>query len=286
MRYKTFRGVTFAIDRPQGYIKSWPLPGGGTKRYQYPCDYGYFPKLIAADGEGLDAFVGNTQNGHFESFEKLKPEGKGYVHDEFKFIVGVNDAELRHIYSLYGNRELNARRVYPSFDALLRAAYASCGQSFPKTAMMQNPAFYVTPDGPKQMESRDFDHVWGNFRKYGAAAAHEKLWPSSMPQELPLASLNHLRQPQSADVQAFEDDAFDALDRGNSVKPMGEESAASVFGGEDKTSELYEYAPAQKDMRNLDQITRSGITTAMEANDELGEDSSMPQPGVIHYMEG
>lgn len=289
MPYKKFKGVTFAIDRPKGYVKTWPLPNGGVKRYRYPCDYGYFPTLIAADGEGLDAFVGNTENGHFESFEKLKPaSGGGYVHDEFKFIVGLNDAELRAVYELYGRNELNARRVYSSFAALLRAAYATCGKTPPtqKAAMMANPTFYVTPQGPQQMESQDFDHLWEKFHKYGAAAAHRKLWPTGMPLELPFASLNHKREPQEADIQSYEDDAFDAIDRGDSVAPTGDETIYSASSGEDKTSSLFEYAPALKDDTNIDLNTRSGITTAFEANEELGEDSSMPQPGVNHFAEG
>lgn len=289
MPYKKFRGVTFTIDRPRGFIKTWPLPGGGTKKYQYPCDYGYFPTLIAADGEGLDAFVGNSENGHFESFEKLKPApGGGFVHDEFKFIVGVNDSELRAIYALYGARELNARRVYPSFQALLRAAYATCGKTPPseKSAMMANPTFYVTPQGPQQMESQDFDHLWAKFRKYGSLAASKMLWPVNFPVELPLASERNKRAPAQADVQRYEDDAFDAIDRGDSVAPKGDESSLSATPGEDKTSSLFEYAPALKDDRNIKQVTRSGITTAFEDNDELGDDSSMPEPGVIHFAKG
>lgn len=289
MPYKKFKGVTFAIDRPKGFVKTWRLPNGGVKKYQYPCDYGYFPTLIAADGEGLDAFVGNTENGHFESFEKLKPaQGGGYTHDEFKFIVGLNDAELRLVYSLYGTKELNARRIYPSFQALLRAAYATCGKTLPtqKAAMMANPTYFVTPQGPKQMESQDFDHLWDRFRKYGAASAHMKLWPTAMPIQMPLASLDHKREPQESDVQAFADDTFDAIDRGNSVVPKGEELTDWAPSGEDKTSSLFEYAPALKDDRNIEQVTRSGITTAFEDNEELGEDSSMPQPSANHAAKG
>lgn len=294
MRYKKFKGFTFAIDRPEGYVKTWSLPGGGVKRYRYPVDYGYFPQLIAGDGEGLDAFVGDTENGHFESFEKLKPaQGGGYVHDEFKFIVGLSDAELRLVYTLYNPAELNGRRVYPSFEALVRSAYAVCGRQPPnsKTAMMLNPTFYVTPDGPQQMESQDFDHVWGRFQKQGAAASHRKLWPYGIPVQLPLASDSHLREPQQADVQGFEEDVFDALDRGESYRPDGDESAASVFGGEDKTSEFdpghtVDYSFAELDKRNPEERTRSDITQAFETNEALGDDSSMSMPGVIHHALG
>jgi len=109
---KTFQGTTFIIDRPKGTVKVWPRPDGGEKRFVYPCDYGYFPRLKGEDGEGLDAFVGDDANGHYEVFQKLKPrDGGGMELDETKFLVGVSNAEREAIYRLYGD-EIHARRVF------------------------------------------------------------------------------------------------------------------------------------------------------------------------------
>lgn len=109
---KTFGGTTFIIDRPKGTVKVWPQPDGGEKRFVYPCDYGYFPRLKGEDGEGLDAFVGDDPAGHYEVFQKLKPrDGGGMELDETKFLVGVSDAEREAIYRLYGD-ETHARRVF------------------------------------------------------------------------------------------------------------------------------------------------------------------------------
>lgn len=114
MKTKTFGPFTFKIDRPKGFTKEWP----GGKTFTYPCDYGYFPRLMGEDEEGLDAFVGDDPNGHLESFQKLKRTDNGrLVPDETKFLLGVTDAERETIYRLYG-LEVNARRVYSNVDQL------------------------------------------------------------------------------------------------------------------------------------------------------------------------
>lgn len=119
----------FTIDRPKGTVKEWPQPDGSTKRFTYPCDYGYWPKIKGEDGEGLDAFVGNDPGGHKESFQKLKPDG---TPDETKFLLGVTDKEREVIYGLY-MREVHARRVYEDWDEVQTALEAFQGKQH-KTA--------------------------------------------------------------------------------------------------------------------------------------------------------
>jgi hypothetical protein len=113
VKTKTFGPFAFKIDRPKGFTKEWP----GGKTFTYPCDYGYFPRLMGEDEEGLDVFVGDDPNGHLESFQKLRREGSKLVPDETKFLLGVTDAEREAIYRLYG-LEVNARRVYDNVDQL------------------------------------------------------------------------------------------------------------------------------------------------------------------------
>lgn len=103
---------SFVIDRPKGTVKEWPQPDGSVKRFVYPCDYGYWPKIKGEDGEGLDAFVGDDPKGHKESFQKLNPDG---TPDETKFLLGVTDRQREAIYGLY-KTEVNARRVYDDWD--------------------------------------------------------------------------------------------------------------------------------------------------------------------------
>lgn len=117
LKTKKFGPFIFKIDRPAGYVKEWPRPDGSVKRFTYPVDYGYWPKIKGEDGEGLDAFVGDDEKGHLESFQKLNPDGSL---DETKFLLGVSDAEREKIYKLYGT-EVHARRVYETFDDVQKA---------------------------------------------------------------------------------------------------------------------------------------------------------------------
>ena len=119
MTRKAFGGLTFVIDRPKGYVKTWPQPGGGEKSFTYPVDYGYLPRHKGEDDEGLDFFVGD-EGPHLESFQKLRKNDDGkYVLDETKFLVGVTDAERETIYKLYGP-EVWHRKVYRDMDELQR----------------------------------------------------------------------------------------------------------------------------------------------------------------------
>lgn len=137
VRRKTFQGTEFFIDRPKGTLKVWPQPDGTEKKFVYPCDYGYFPRLKGEDAEGLDAFVGDDPNGHYESFQKLKPRAEGGVElDETKFLVGVSDAEREAIYRLYGD-EIHARKVYRDMAQLqdaLKKFESKAKERYVKTA--------------------------------------------------------------------------------------------------------------------------------------------------------
>jgi len=120
MRTKKFGTLTFKIDRPKGTVKEWPKPDGSVRRYTYGTDYGYLPRFTGEDGEGLDFFVGDAEDGHLESFQKLKKNDDGkYVLDETKFLVGVTDAEREDIYKLYGP-EVWHRKRYRDMDELER----------------------------------------------------------------------------------------------------------------------------------------------------------------------
>lgn len=130
MKTKTLGPFTFTIDRPEGTVKEWP----GGKRFVYPVDYGFFPKLKGEDGEGLDAFVGDDPDGHLESFQKLKANRDGkLVADETKYLLGVNDRDREKIYRLYG-REVNARRVYDSWDDVGKSLQRFEAKNVTKTA--------------------------------------------------------------------------------------------------------------------------------------------------------
>lgn len=110
----------FEIDRPKGFLKTWDLPDGSQKSYEYPVDYGYFIGHTGEDDEGLDAFVGSDPAAPIESFLKLMPGPDGtLIPDETKFLVGLTEEERQKVMALYKPEEVVAPRVYVDFYDLL-----------------------------------------------------------------------------------------------------------------------------------------------------------------------
>lgn len=164
MKTKQFGNVTFKIDRPKGYVKTWDQPNGRKKVFVYPVDYGFFPGHLGEDDEGLDAFVGDDPNGHFEAFQKLKRNDEGqYVLDETKFLVGVSDAEREKIYSLYGP-EVWARRVFYDVKELLSVAskFKPARKDRYKTAsvLKDNTPYYRPSRNPTVEEAARQDQLY------------------------------------------------------------------------------------------------------------------------------
>ena len=115
----------FEIDRPKGFVKTWDLPDGSKKTYEYPVDYGYFVGHTGEDDEGLDAFVGSDPAAPIESFLKLMPgPDGGLVPDETKFLVGLTPEERVKVMALYKPEEVVGMRTYTDFYDLLASLNA------------------------------------------------------------------------------------------------------------------------------------------------------------------
>lgn len=115
----------FEIDRPRGFVKTWDLPDGSKKSYEYPVDYGYFVGHTGEDDEGLDAFVGSDPAAPIESFLKLMPgPDGGLVPDETKFLVGLTPEERVKVMALYRPEEVVGMRTYTDFYDLLASLNA------------------------------------------------------------------------------------------------------------------------------------------------------------------
>jgi hypothetical protein len=258
---KVFQDTTFKIDRPKGFVKTWNLSDGKKKMYTYPVDYGYFPKLKGEDGEGLDAFVGDDPNGHYESFVKLFPDGKV---DETKFLVGVTDNERRNIYSLYGQREVSNRVVYDSLKDLLEYAQSFKGKKREKTATVPNPAQEVTPD--------------------------KTVVPKNKRPNIAI------KQGAAPGLAPAIDETFKSVDRGESIKTKGEENGI-VEPFENKAAEerffkklfklaendgISEYAPLVSKPTPSKKEIRTGIELGFRNNETFDRDSGMTMPGTLN----
>jgi hypothetical protein len=296
MKTKDFEGVRFYIDRPKGFVKTWDLPDGSKKTYTYPVDYGYFPKILGEDGEGLDAFVGDDPNGHYESFEKLKPSesGNGLVLDETKFLVGVTDAERDKIYGLYNGGEVSCRVTYPSLSMLLLKAESFKGKKHSKIATVQNPAKQVTLSGaidPKDKELMardDFATEAGKIAmclKFGIDVSDLNQYPINKP------------VAEFITRQKLLEDGFRGIDREKNVVPLGDESSLSVTPVTEKTSAKGELLnpvadPGVTDYGFMQKIKlipadqRSTIRQTFDGIDTFDKTSPMTDPGTINQAPG
>jgi len=166
VKTKTFGNLSFRIDRPKGTVKTWNNPDGTSKTRTYPVDYGYFPRVKGEDGEGLDAFVGDKPDGHFEVFQKLKkdPTHPGRMAlDETKFMVGLNDEERKKAYAIYDPQEIHARRKFDSLKGLEKALTEWKGNHkkhnapVEKSASRENPFGLVSQNALLWDDDRNYD---------------------------------------------------------------------------------------------------------------------------------
>lgn len=88
---RNFQGIPVRIDRPRGFIMTGKDPSGvpWTRRYKY--DYGYIPKTLGGDGDGLDVFIGPVaKSQHAYWAVQRKPDGS---FDEYKVFLGYNNRD-------------------------------------------------------------------------------------------------------------------------------------------------------------------------------------------------
>ena len=229
MKTKSFGNLNFRIDRPKGTVKTWNNPDGTSKTRTYPVDYGYFPRIKGEDGEGLDAFVGDSPNGHFEVFQKLKKDEKRpgrMVLDETKFLVGLNDEERKKAYNIYDPQEIHARRSYSSLGDLEKAltewkgSHKKHGTPVEKAASRANPFGLVTQNSLYWDEDQNYD------LPMSLKNASFKL--SELKKEL-LGNVESLNAGAATRTGLTEDVISKEFDRfGKNPSSMGEEQFSSV----------------------------------------------------------
>ena len=86
-----FQGITIRIDRPRGLRMFGIDPKGEEWERKYKYDYGYIPKTLGGDGDGLDVFIGPEKKAP-EAYWAIqtKPDGS---FDEYKVFLGFTSRE-------------------------------------------------------------------------------------------------------------------------------------------------------------------------------------------------
>lgn len=106
-------GHPVTIDRPKGYVKSFPTPTGPVQK-AYPVDYGYLHGLVNPDdGEPADVFLGSG-GPHYGRFMKGKNLSGVWEPDERKWYAGLTDTELAAVRELFESQSKGLLRDHVS----------------------------------------------------------------------------------------------------------------------------------------------------------------------------
>jgi hypothetical protein len=81
-----FQGIDVHLDRPKGFIMRGTDKEGQAWEREYKFDYGFIPKTLGGDHDGLDVFIGPDSSAD-ESYwaTQRKPDGS---FDEYKVFLG------------------------------------------------------------------------------------------------------------------------------------------------------------------------------------------------------
>lgn len=81
-----FQGIQVCIDRPRGFVMEGVDEKGAPWSRVYQYDYGFIPKTLGGDDDGLDVFIGPDKTSeHAYWAVQNKPDGS---FDEYKVFLG------------------------------------------------------------------------------------------------------------------------------------------------------------------------------------------------------
>src|SRR5690606_16498486 len=63
VKFRTeFQGIPINVDRPKGFVMRGTDAAGKDWARRYKLDYGFIPKTLGGDGDGLDVFIGPNKS--------------------------------------------------------------------------------------------------------------------------------------------------------------------------------------------------------------------------------
>ena len=86
-----FQGITIHIDRPRGLRMFGIDPEGKEWERQYKYDYGFIPKTLGGDNDGLDVFIGPDKDAS-EAYWAIQNKADG-TFDEYKVFLGFTSRD-------------------------------------------------------------------------------------------------------------------------------------------------------------------------------------------------
>lgn len=86
-----FQGLPIKVDRPRGFIMKGTDSAGKEWKRRYKYDYGYIPKTLGGDGDGLDVFIGPHKKSK-HTFWAIQRKDDGSF-DEYKVFLGFENRD-------------------------------------------------------------------------------------------------------------------------------------------------------------------------------------------------
>ncbi len=92
VKFKTeFQGIPIHVDRPRGFIMKGTDKAGKPWARRYKYDYGFIPKTLGGDGDGLDVFLGPKKNAPLAFWAVQRKDDGSF--DEYKVFLGFEDRD-------------------------------------------------------------------------------------------------------------------------------------------------------------------------------------------------
>ncbi len=135
-----FQGITIKIDRPKGFVMRGTDKEGKPWERTYQYDYGYIPKTLGGDGDGLDVFIGPDAKAKDVFWAvQTKPDGS---FDEYKAFLGFSSRdEAVRAYKAHIPAKLLDGITSMSLDMMKAMLGLEPGGGIKKTAAMVHVSF-------------------------------------------------------------------------------------------------------------------------------------------------
>jgi hypothetical protein len=92
VKFKTeYQGIPINVDRPRGFIMKGTDAKGRDWARRYKYNYGFIPKTLGGDGDGLDVFIGPLKKAPYAYWAVQRHDDGSF--DEYKVFVGFPDRD-------------------------------------------------------------------------------------------------------------------------------------------------------------------------------------------------
>lgn len=146
-----FQGLTIKLDRPKGFVMRGTDRDGKDWERVYKYDYGYIPKTLGGDGDGLDVFIGPDKAADNTYWAvQTKPDGS---FDEYKVFLGFKSRdEAIKAYKEHIPAKLLDGVATLSIEMMKAMLGVEPGGLIKKTAAMTSASFLVELDNIKRAQ--------------------------------------------------------------------------------------------------------------------------------------